>query len=135
MHRDQSHPRGHSHSIYRELLLERRNDLLAGMGVRFDTAAQMGRVAEEDQAQITHEEFISLIINGWGHTSLRLVDQALDRLQTGDYGICLGCGSPIPEKRLMAIPWASHCVPCQEDAASSDQQGEVPGGRAPETYV
>jgi len=37
---------------YRRLLLEKRAAVMAGLGMRFDTLAGMGRVAEEDQAQI-----------------------------------------------------------------------------------
>jgi DnaK suppressor protein len=74
----------------------------------------MGRVAEDDQAQISHDEFVSLRINGLDYLQLRLVEEALDRLDTGDYGICLGCDEPIAEKRLQALPWARYCVRCQE---------------------
>jgi len=39
---------------------------------------------------------------------------ALRRLQEGDYGMCEACGLPIPERRLVAMPEAALCVPCQE---------------------
>lgn len=44
---------------------------------------------------------------------LKSVQAALDRLDAHVYGVCLQCEEPIPEKRLNAIPWASHCVNCQ----------------------
>jgi len=47
---------------------------------------------------------------------LRLVEEAMDRLDAGDYGICLACDEPIAEKRLRALPWARYCVTCQENA-------------------
>lgn len=39
---------------------------------------------------------------------------SLDRLNTGDYGICLRCEEEIPQKRLQAVPWAIYCLSCQE---------------------
>jgi DnaK suppressor protein len=45
---------------------------------------------------------------------LTQVNQALERIQLGTYGICVNCGKPIPEKRLEALPWAALDVKCQE---------------------
>lgn len=42
------------------------------------------------------------------------VQQALERIDNGTYGICVVCGQPIPEKRLQAIPWAARCVKDEE---------------------
>ena len=100
--------------IYRSLLLKRRQEVLAGLGGRFDTVAKMGRVAEDDQAQISHDEFVSLQLNGMDYAQLRLIQEALDRMSAGDYGICLACEEPIPAKRLRAVSWARYCVSCQD---------------------
>lgn len=99
---------------YQRSLAQRREEILAGMGSKFDTAARIDRVAEDDQAQLSHDEFISLRLNGLDYAQLRLIEEALDRLSSGDYGICLLCEAPIPEKRLQALPWARYCVHCQE---------------------
>src|SRR5260370_15099323 len=101
---------------HRAKLLEKRASVLSGLGTRFDTMARMGRVAEDDQAQISHDEFVSLRMNGLDYRQLRLVDEALDRLDAGDYGICLACDEPIAPKRLLALPWAQYCVTCQDNA-------------------
>jgi len=103
-----------STETYQRMLLEKREQVLTGLGVKFDTLAKMGRVAEEDQAQISHDEFISLQLNSLDYLQLRLVEEALDRVQSGDYGVCLSCEQPIPPKRLQAVPWARYCVQCQE---------------------
>jgi DnaK suppressor protein len=111
---------------YRQQLMDKRTDVLATLGIKFDTLARMGRVNEEDQAQLTHDEFVSLHLNSMDYTQLRLVDEALDRLTSGDYGICLGCEEPIPPKRLRALPWARYCVPCQETVgAAMDREAPV----------
>ena len=46
------------------------------------------------------------------------VEMALDRMKRGDYGVCESCGTPIPDARLQALPWARICVPCAERASS-----------------
>ena len=60
------------------------------------------------------DEAVSLRLNGYEYMQLRQIQEALDRLQLGDYGICLSCEEAIPPKRLQALPWAKYCVKCQE---------------------
>jgi DnaK suppressor protein len=45
---------------------------------------------------------------------LQLIDEALDRLESGDYGECQNCDEPIGLKRIQAVPWARLCIKCQE---------------------
>ncbi len=53
--------------------------------------------------------------NSYHHIRLRRVEAALDRIVTGDFGICAGCGKPISLKRLRALPWANTCIDCQQE--------------------
>lgn len=45
---------------------------------------------------------------------LRRIEDALKRVDEGRFGSCTNCGNPVQPKRLEAIPWARHCVDCQE---------------------
>jgi len=111
---------------YRRLLEDKREGVLSALGIKFDTLARMGRVAEEDQAQITHDEFVALRLNRLDYVQLRMIEEALDRLDSRDFGYCQACEQPIPAKRLNAIPWARYCVACQESAAAeSDPESAV----------
>jgi DnaK suppressor protein len=47
---------------------------------------------------------------------LRDVRLALDRVADGSYGDCRQCEEEIPSRRLNAIPWATLCIRCQEQA-------------------
>ena len=109
-----------SSATYRKMLLEKRAEVMSGLGTKFDTLARMGRVAEDDQAQFLNEESVSLHLNVLDYAQLRLIEEALDRLDSGDYGICLSCDAPIPPKRLHAISWARYCVRCQEAGAERE---------------
>ena len=106
-------------AAYKKVLIEKRQQVMAGLGIKFDTMAKMGRVAEEDQAQISHDEFISLRLNSLDYVQLRLIEEALDRIEAGDYGVCMSCEEPIPAKRLQAVPWAKYCVTCQQEMSNS----------------
>ena len=109
-------------SGYRQMLSTKREQVMAGLGIKFDTMAKMGRVAEEDQAQMSHDEFVSLHLNSLDYVQLRLIEEALDRIRSGDYGICLACEEPIPAKRLAALPWARYCVTCQEEVGAMQER-------------
>lgn len=47
-------------------------------------------------------------------SELRQVDDAIERLDAGIYGVCARCGRPIPAGRLEVRPDATHCVACAE---------------------
>jgi DnaK suppressor protein len=46
---------------------------------------------------------------------LRLVEEALQRIEQGTYGRCLQTGRPIPLARLRAVPWARFVAEVQAD--------------------
>jgi len=51
------------------------------------------------------------------------IDDALNRIETGTYGICEGTGKPIAKARLEAQPWARYSV----EYARMIEEGRVPG--------
>jgi DnaK suppressor protein len=111
---------------YRSALLSKKAEVLSTLGFKFDTLAMLGRIAEDDQAQVSHDEFISLHLNGLEYHMLREVNEALLRMEHGEYGICARCEEPIPEKRLRALPWAKHCVACQEEVSHLEETEYAP---------
>ena len=78
-------------SEYRQILLNKRASALAGLGAKAHQLANAGRVCEEDQAQYSLEEAVSLRLNGLEYMQLRQIQEALDRLELGEYGVCLSC--------------------------------------------
>jgi DnaK suppressor protein len=105
---------GDEQSTFRTRLIEKRKDALAGMDLKLDTWAELGRIAEDDQAPMHHDEYIALHLNSLDYATLCMVEGALQRLDTGRYGTCLNCGDAIAAKRLKAIPWAEYCLACQD---------------------
>ena len=47
---------------------------------------------------------------------LAYLNEALERIERGEYGICNKCGKLIPKKRLEAVPHATQCVPCKNES-------------------
>ena len=59
------------------------------------------------------------------HKQSESIKLALDRINAGEYGMCLRCEGEISAKRLQAIPWAGYCIRCQE---AVDWDSQQPGG-------
>ncbi len=103
--------------LYKKRLLDRREQLL-------DTVSkteQDGREADEEAAQDIADkasnsytkEFLFKKSND-DRFILHLVQEALERLDNGAYGVCVACGGEMQQKRLDAVPWARHCIDCQQ---------------------
>jgi DnaK suppressor protein len=102
---------------FRRILLERRESVLTALGTKAGALVSGERISEEDQAQHSLAEAISLRLNGFEYLQLRQIQEALDRLAVGEFGMCLACEQLIAPKRLKALPWAKYCVKCQESVA------------------
>lgn len=60
--------------------------------------------------------------------TLRRIDEALQRLSEGTYGVCASCEEKIAEARLQALPFATLCRDCQE-RQEADESAPRPGSR------
>jgi len=54
--------------------------------------------------------------------TLNKINDALNRLDQGDYGYCFECGEEIAEKRLRALPFAVRCKDCEEQREIAEQR-------------
>jgi DnaK suppressor protein len=80
-----------------------------------------GKEADEDGAQDIADkasnsytkEFLFSLSNS-ERDMLQLVDRALVRIDEKRFGMCIVCEDEMNAKRLDAVPWASHCLSCQE---------------------
>jgi DnaK suppressor protein len=113
-----------SSNNFQKALEAKRNELLLGTSdrdeIRIENAAD---AFDRLQQQVNRE----VAIRNLDRESrlLRSVEKALARIATGAFGVCLRCDEPIPEKRLRAVPWASHCIRCQEELDRRRAVGEL----------
>ncbi|MEO7837711.1 MAG: TraR/DksA C4-type zinc finger protein [Acidimicrobiales bacterium] len=65
-----------------------------------------------DSSQVTAERGEASALAASLQETLDEVEAALVKLAEGDYGVCEGCGEPIPAARLEAMPAARFCIAC-----------------------
>lgn len=102
---------------YRRLLEEKKNSLSNDLAKTRDaeeetTEESTQDIADKAVSSYTREFLYSL--SDTDRNTLVRIDQALDRIDEGTFGFCQNCGVSMSEKRLNAVPWAPHCVDCQE---------------------
>ena len=102
---------------YRDRLLARRENLFKQVTEAELTSRERDAEATQDPADMaansyTKELLISMSAND--RRLLGLIDEALKRVEAGEYGECVNCGEPVQEKRLDAVPWARYCLRCQD---------------------
>lgn len=67
-----------------------------------------------DQATDNFDREFSLDLASSGQDLLNIIDEALDKIKEGNYGLCENCEKPISVKRLKAVPYAKLCIKCKE---------------------
>lgn len=72
--------------------------------------------ASSDAVSINEQRELAFEVRGRPVERANRLSEALDRLRSGDYGICQICGEPISAGRLQAIPEVTTCVACQDAA-------------------
>ena len=103
--------------VFSDKLMDRRESLVGQVQQAELYSRERDAEATQDPADMaanayTKELLMSMSTND--RQLLESIDSALYRIEGGDYGFCDNCGDPIQEKRLEALPWAHHCVKCQE---------------------
>ena len=56
---------------------------------------------------------------------LRKIDEALERIEAGSFGMCERCGEPIEEKRMMARPVTTFCIDCKTLLEREEQAEQI----------
>ena len=103
---------------YRLLLTQLRRELSGDISdLEADAFSTDGdRLSVDNPADIGSESFaqeFSLELLQRDEATLVEIDEALERLKLGTFGLCEGCEEPIPKARLNAVPHARFCVDCQ----------------------
>ena len=110
-------PRRKERAHFRELLLKKRQDLMRAYAIsKGDSQAELDNGTEDyvDYAVNSYAREFLLSLTELDRKHLLLVEEALNRIDRGEYGYCQQCGEDVAVKRLEAQPWARHCLRCQE---------------------
>ena len=79
-----------------------------------------------DQASAESDRSFILRLRGREQRYIRKIDEAVERIEKGTYGICESCGEPIGVKRLEARPVTTLCIECktrQEEEENCESRG------------
>ena len=121
----------------KELRAKQAELLQAYINAKGDSRARESDGTEDyiDYAVSSYDREFLLSLTELEQSQLKLVEEALKRIDAGGFGRCAQCDKPIPTKRLEVQPWARCCLRCQElvdqgfidddDDFSDDEEGEV----------
>ena len=109
--------------VYKELLLAMRSRLRGDVHAMADAALNKTRAEASGDLSLmpihmadvgtdNYEQEFTLSLMQTEEGVLGLVESALERIEEGDYGVCVECQGKIPKTRLSALPYTPYCVKC-----------------------
>ena len=101
---------------FKKILLKEREQIVGEVKQIDESSKEMGQDGIQDigdEAANIYNKQILLSLNENERMRLQEVDEALDRMVNGTYGICEECDDFIGLKRLEVRPIAKYCVPCK----------------------
>ncbi|WP_294429240.1 TraR/DksA family transcriptional regulator [uncultured Treponema sp.] len=100
-------------------LTEQKEQILKSLADKHSEYKKMVESGEPgDEVDIASDVIDGALLESLGAQDanrLTMINNALDRIQQGKYGICLKCHKEIPVERLEAIPYAFMCITCQSE--------------------
>src|SRR6476469_7988610 len=113
----------------KQMLQGRRRELQAQVQGKMRDVRALGEVNKltevfdaGESSENDIQEDIELALIQLKAETLNKVDDALKRLEQGNYGNCFDCGEEIAEKRLRALPFAVRCKDCEEAREVAEQR-------------
>jgi DnaK suppressor protein len=105
---------------FRRLLLEKRAQLAGDVNTLQNEALSRNRqdasgdlsnmpIHMADLGTDNYEQEFTLGLIEGERKVLQEIDEALERMECGTYGVCVATGRPIGKARLKAKPWAKYC--------------------------
>jgi len=103
-----------SHEALRAKLNQKKDELSARL-TRISANLRRGYEADskERAKQLEDNEVVDALGNE-ARVEIAKISAALRRMDSGEFGICTECGTPIEEGRLNAYPYADECIECAE---------------------
>ena len=104
---------------YKKKLVTRREELMKTIARTEEEGRQADDDPTVDLADKAANSYTKEFLFGMTNTDrviLNQIEAALKRINSDDYGVCANCQEELQQKRLEAVPWAKHCISCQEKA-------------------
>lgn len=97
----------------RKQLVALREDLIRVMNGHLDEERFGDVLDEADRATDLINGVMESLVTTNHQDTLKKIDEALEKVDRGVYGICERCGGKIEEKRLGFMPFATLCIACK----------------------
>jgi len=118
---------------FKKLILKKKEELFAELGylesssISATSKDQSGDLSSysfhmADQGTDTMEREMAFTFASREGRYLHHLNEALERIEKGTYGMCRTCGNPIDKVRLEAVPHATQCIKCK-NAEEKKQRG------------
>lgn len=103
-----------SHEALRAELEQKKQELMARLE-RISANLRRGKDADsKERAKEFEDNEVVDALGNEARSEIAKISAALRRLDSGDYGTCTECGTPIEPGRLRAYPYADECIDCAE---------------------
>ena len=120
-------------SEIKDMLLKMREDTVKK--IAGNMKMEIGHVQEAlsdmyDQADDERDRQFTILLCDRDRETLSQIDDALERLEDGEYGLCEECGDKISKGRLNVRPFARYCVTCKSKLEKNERylRGQIEEG-------
>lgn len=97
-----------------EKLIEERDTILSKLSSADLSVDDSETPDPVDLAVRNYSKNVLLAVSENESRQLLLINEALQRIEDDEYGLCQNCEQEINPKRLNAVPWARYCLDCQQ---------------------
>ena len=104
-------------SYFKEILESRKDQItknITGVNAELDQLSSLELNDEGDHASVNNNSMVESAIVLQQEQELKEIDVTLEKIITGDYGICEMCEDEIGFQRLKVKPHAIYCIDCRE---------------------
>ncbi|MFH5832719.1 TraR/DksA family transcriptional regulator [Halalkalibaculum sp. DA3122] len=115
---------------FKKLLLEKRKEALQTLGVLDDSISNLKEVDDADYSSIAHhmgdvgsdveEEELNYQLKERTQKFIEEINDALERIKKGTYGMCRATGKPISKERLEAVPHTRYSIQAKQEGLAED---------------
>ncbi len=105
---------------FRKTFIEKRDQIISSI-----KKADYNIDVEGDEVDMIQSSVIAGLSNALSARDIKTLERiayTLEKIETGEFGLCEECGHAIGEKRLMAVPGVETCISCAEEQERSSKQ-------------
>ena len=105
-------------------LIDERETLLKEVQASYETCRELGQDGVPDigdMSSVTYSRDVLFNLSATQKQRINDIDAALERIDKGEYGICMECEEEISPRRMEVRPFSRYCIECKTDIEKSGQ--------------